>query len=189
MLKRLNTQPVILYFDSQPPWLRYMLAVLIAAVAAIIIYSVHLFGECASFLLFSFTIIPATLWLGMNHRMVVMALSLLAVNWLVLLPAEALGSDDIFLLNAGFCVLSFIIIATGNLHRNLTKELWQNRQDLYNAQAVGQIGSWRLNMKNNDLLWSDENYHIFGISKGAAVTYQDFLSIVHPDDRNYVDQK
>jgi len=65
--------------------------------------------------------------------------------------------------------------------------LRQKQQDLNRAQAVGQIGSWRLDLENNILTWSDENYRLFGISKEKAMTYETFLSAVHKDDRRYVD--
>ncbi|HML75780.1 MAG TPA: PAS domain S-box protein [Anaerohalosphaeraceae bacterium] len=57
------------------------------------------------------------------------------------------------------------------------------------AQAVGSIGSWRLDIQRNELTWSDENHRIFGIPRGTPLTYETFLSIVHPEDREYVDQK
>ena len=67
------------------------------------------------------------------------------------------------------------------------EELRQSRKDLDRAQEVGQIGSWRLDVSDNILTWSDENHRIFGVSKGANLTYESFLEIVHPDDREFVD--
>ena len=46
-----------------------------------------------------------------------------------------------------------------------------------------------MNVQRNELLWSDENHRIFGIPKGIPLTYETFLSTVHPDDRAYVDRK
>jgi PAS domain S-box-containing protein len=66
--------------------------------------------------------------------------------------------------------------------------LLETQTDLNRAQAVGQIGSWRLNVQRNELLWSDENHRIFGIAKGTPLTYETFLSTIHPDDREYVDR-
>jgi PAS domain S-box-containing protein len=63
------------------------------------------------------------------------------------------------------------------------------QHDLNHAQAVGKIGSWRLDIKRNVLLWSDENHRIFGVPKGTPMTYETFLSRVHPDDRKHVDRK
>jgi PAS domain S-box-containing protein len=67
--------------------------------------------------------------------------------------------------------------------------LQESEVDLSHAQVVAHIGSWRLDVRSNQLLWSDETYRIFGIPKGTAMTYESFLSKVHPDDREYVDRK
>jgi PAS domain S-box-containing protein len=71
----------------------------------------------------------------------------------------------------------------------LVDKLEKNREDFDRAQAVGNIGSWRLDVRKNELTWSDENHRIFGIQKGTPLTYETFLSTVHPDDREYVDRK
>ena len=65
--------------------------------------------------------------------------------------------------------------------------LRKSREDLDRAQEVGQIGWWRLDTLRNVLTWSDENHRIFGVPKGTPLTYEAFLAIVHPDDREYVD--
>ena len=65
--------------------------------------------------------------------------------------------------------------------------LRQSQEDLDRAQAVGQIGSWRLDVRRNVLTWSDENHRIFGVPKGTPLTYETFLGTIHPDDRQYVD--
>ncbi|HAH06397.1 MAG TPA: hypothetical protein DCM05_07705 [Elusimicrobia bacterium] len=67
--------------------------------------------------------------------------------------------------------------------------LRQSREDLDRAQAVGQIGSWRLDVRRDVLTWSAESYRIFGVPKGTPQTYQRFLEHVHPDDRAYLDEK
>ncbi|MCK9376780.1 MAG: PAS domain S-box protein [Syntrophobacterales bacterium] len=67
--------------------------------------------------------------------------------------------------------------------------LRESQRDLNRAQAVARIGSWRLNVRRNELFWSDETYRIFGIAPGTPLTYESFLHAVHPDDREYVEQK
>lgn len=82
----------------------------------------------------------------------------------------------------------FTVILRDITQRKRTEAALQETQaDLNRAQTVGQIGSWRLNVQRNELLWSDENHRIFGIPKGKPLTYETFLSVVHPDDREYVD--
>jgi PAS domain S-box-containing protein len=68
-------------------------------------------------------------------------------------------------------------------------ELQKAHQDLNRAQAVAQTGSWRLDVQRNELLWSDETHRIFGIPRGKPMTYETFLSCVHPEDREYVDSR
>jgi PAS domain S-box-containing protein len=67
--------------------------------------------------------------------------------------------------------------------------LRQSRKDLDRAQEVAQIGSWRLDTRRNVLSWSDEAHRIFGVPKGTTLSYETFLAIVHPDDRQYVDTR
>jgi PAS domain S-box-containing protein len=67
------------------------------------------------------------------------------------------------------------------------EELRKGQIDMDRAQEVGQIGSWRLDIRQNALTWSDENHRIFGVTKGTPLTYETFLAIIHPDDRRYVD--
>jgi PAS domain S-box-containing protein len=70
-----------------------------------------------------------------------------------------------------------------------TRELHDIQADLNRAQTVAHTGSWRLDVRRNELLWSDENWRIFGVPKGISLTYETFLSTVHPDDREYVDKQ
>jgi hypothetical protein len=67
--------------------------------------------------------------------------------------------------------------------------LRQRLEDLNRAQAVAHTGNWRMNVQTNELTWSEENHRIFGIPPGAAMSYETFLGTVHPEDREYVDQK
>jgi len=75
------------------------------------------------------------------------------------------------------------------LVKERTARLSESEEELKRAQAVGIIGNWRLNIQRNELIWSDENYRIFGVPKGEPLTYEAFLSLVHPDDRDCVDKR
>jgi PAS domain S-box-containing protein len=66
--------------------------------------------------------------------------------------------------------------------------LRERQADLNRAQAVAQTGSWRLDVRRNELHWSDEVHRIFGIPDGTALTYETFLAAIHPDDRDFVDK-
>jgi len=51
--------------------------------------------------------------------------------------------------------------------------LRQSREDLDRAQEVGQIGSWRLDVRRNVLTWSDENHRIFWNAQGDTADLRD----------------
>lgn len=84
-----------------------------------------------------------------------------------------------------------IIISTEDIthYKNVELALRASEEDLKRAQAVARIGSWRLDVRRNELTWSSENYRIFGLLEGMPLSYETFLSRVHPADRNYVDRK
>jgi len=73
--------------------------------------------------------------------------------------------------------------------KQVEEKLRASESNLVKAQEVAHIGSWNLDLIRNNLVWTDENYRIFGVSRGTPMTYEKFLEIVHPDDREYVDRK
>lgn len=68
------------------------------------------------------------------------------------------------------------------------RELRETEKDLKRAQTVAKVGNWRINVPRNAIIWSDESYRIFGIPRERSINYEMFLSCVHPDDREMVDE-
>ncbi|UKN01595.1 PAS domain S-box protein [Paracrocinitomix mangrovi] len=72
------------------------------------------------------------------------------------------------------------------------EEVWHNKFDKYflnEAQRLANIGHWKLEIQSNRLTWSDETYRIFGKEIGNEIaTYEAFLDIIHPDDREKVNE-
>ena len=61
----------------------------------------------------------------------------------------------------------------------------QNRYE--ETQHLAHLGSWTLDIINNTLEWSPEVYRIFNVDpKTITPTYQFFLEMVYPDDREEV---
>ena len=60
---------------------------------------------------------------------------------------------------------------------------------LAEAQRIAHLGHWSLDLVRNHLVWSDEVYRIFGLAPDEfAATYEAFLAMVHPEDREMVDR-
>jgi PAS domain S-box-containing protein len=75
-------------------------------------------------------------------------------------------------------------IALAIERRRAEDELKRSEERLAAAQAMAHVGSWEWDVVNNKVLWSDEEYRLFGLEPGAQeATYDLYLSLVHPDHR------
>ncbi len=58
---------------------------------------------------------------------------------------------------------------------------------LLKAESVVGLGCFEWNVSSNRLSWSDQLYRIFGLEpSGSDITFEFFLSKIHPDDREQV---
>ena len=74
-------------------------------------------------------------------------------------------------------------------HQNTEALLREKEELLKKAQEIANLGSWSLDLQTNRLSWSDETYRIFGFQpQEISPTYEDFLDIVHPQDRQAVNE-
>ncbi|HNX87532.1 MAG TPA: PAS domain S-box protein [Paludibacteraceae bacterium] len=65
--------------------------------------------------------------------------------------------------------------------------LQKSEASLKRSQEMAHLGSWDLDIKTNIVIWSDEVYRIFGMKpQESDITYEIFLSRIHPDDRDSV---
>jgi PAS domain S-box-containing protein len=65
------------------------------------------------------------------------------------------------------------------------RELRQSEKELKKAQQTAHLGSWSWDIQNNQLHWSDEMHHIFGIDRqNFSGKFEDVIQrAVHPNDR------
>ncbi len=76
-----------------------------------------------------------------------------------------------------------------NLAQGMTRDLRESEQQLKEAQRIAEVGSWKLDIPNDRLIWSDETYRIFEIAPAEfGATYDAFLNTIHPEDRPLVDK-
>ncbi len=69
------------------------------------------------------------------------------------------------------------------------KSLIENSELLNEAQHIAQVGSWKLDLRTDELIWSDEIFHILEVNRATTpATYEMFLNMVHPEDRDEVSQ-
>ena len=62
------------------------------------------------------------------------------------------------------------------------------RRRLEEAESVAHIGSWEWDLATGAIAWTLELYRLFGVTPRLfRPTYEGFLSLIHPDDRPFVD--
>jgi len=90
---------------------------------------------------------------------------------------------------AGMALVAWLGRLQQKRSKQVIAELQRSRQQLREAQRLAQIGSWELDIAGNRLFWSEELYRIFEMDpKDGPGDYKRFLQIVHPEDRERVDQ-
>jgi len=60
---------------------------------------------------------------------------------------------------------------------------------LEKSQEVANMGSWEFDLRRGELLWSRETYRLFGVEYGTPLSYELFLDLVHPEDRELVNDR
>ncbi|HHP7235228.1 MAG TPA: chemotaxis protein CheB [Desulfobacterales bacterium] len=83
-------------------------------------------------------------------------------------------------------VLSFIDISQT---KSIQKALERNRSDYRQARRSANFGSWKWDLSDDTMEWSDTALQILGVEKTAfAGRLDDFLAVVHPAERDRVEE-
>lgn len=63
------------------------------------------------------------------------------------------------------------------------QELNKNNKLLNLASKIAQVGYWQWKLDNNEIIWSNNLYQLFEVEPELAITKDLLLSLIHPDDR------
>jgi len=84
-------------------------------------------------------------------------------------------------------ILSAVAFIFGHNRNQAMAAMMDSQHALAEAQQIGQLGSWELNLMKNQLTWSAEMYKITGQPISEAPLPPDALiQITHPEDRLWV---
>ena len=95
----------------------------------------------------------------------------------------------------GILFVSLVAVVVG-LYRSQRREqavaqdLLRNDERLNAAQRIAQLGSWEIELPGMDVRCSPELFRIFELQESlrSAAKYDDFMSCVHPEDRDNTHQ-
>jgi PAS domain S-box-containing protein len=66
------------------------------------------------------------------------------------------------------------------------QQLRDRERQLASAQVIAHVGSWEWHIPSNRVTWSDELHRMYGRSPGSPASYEEFVRLVHPEDRDRV---
>jgi diguanylate cyclase (GGDEF)-like protein len=103
---------------------------------------------------------------------------------LALLDVKAPGlaaEDHAFLQQVG------LVLQGALVHHRELQAARENERRMVEAQRISQVGSYDFEIASNTNTWTDQLYRIYGREpQSFEATYEVFLSMVHPDDREHV---
>jgi len=70
--------------------------------------------------------------------------------------------------------------------QQIEAKLRESEADLLEAQRTAHVGHWKWDKTTNEVFWSEEVYHIFGIPPSQKITFPLFVKQIHVDDREWV---
>ena len=146
----------------------------------------------------AFLPLPLVLWAALRLGVTGTSLSVLALALLtavgtamgkgvfgVLPPVEGMYLAWLYMFITA--LIGLMVTTMLGERQKIASSLQQANELLLQTQTVANVGSWLLDLRSHELVWSDETYRIFGIPPGTPLTYATFLDHVHPQDRDKVD--
>ncbi len=73
--------------------------------------------------------------------------------------------------------------------KQIQESLRANAYLLSNALRISHMGTWEWNVVDNSEVWSEQQFRIYGLEPGSIhPSFEQFLGILHPEDREIVQQ-
>ena len=72
--------------------------------------------------------------------------------------------------------------------QKIEEDLQISNNQLNIAQEIARLGHWEWNVPANKVTWSRGLYKVYGLPENMDLSYEIYLSCIHADDRNFVNQ-
>ncbi len=94
--------------------------------------------------------------------------------------------DEIYSISKSANIMIGNIIEFLNSTKKLNEQLLLSQIHLKDAQRMASVGSLDYNVKDNELILSDEYYRILGVKLSTKFGWNDFLNLISTDDAKHV---
>lgn len=69
-----------------------------------------------------------------------------------------------------------------SIRKKFEEELVRTKSLLTEAMSIGRLGSFKFNLKEQTVTWSQEIYNMLEIPSDKVIKFEDYVNAVHPDD-------
>ena len=174
----------------------YGVALLTSGVAFAVTYAAEPLLQRAIFLFFWASLLITAWFGGLGPALAAVALAVLLVKLAFIPPRLSLAVQNaadiapLLMFAIVGAAIGWLAESVRRSERNATSsnaEFRRIRELLETAEETAQLGSWEWDVASNKVSWSNEMFRVYGVEPGSvAVSFESFLSFVHPDDRDMV---
>jgi PAS domain S-box-containing protein len=173
-------------FSQPSAFRRFTAAILSALVATALRFYVNpLLGNQSPYLFYAIAIAISAQYGGTIPGLVTTALSFIFAYSIAGPHIPTLSEFAGMMLVVGVGV--FISFFFGR-RRRAEEEGLRIQYNLETAQHIANVGSWESDLVSGRLWWSAETCNIFGVETATSLTIADFYRLVHPEDRDNVQE-
>ncbi|HEY7462494.1 MAG TPA: ATP-binding protein [Gemmatimonadota bacterium] len=180
--------------SAAPPWRRYAVAALSVAAALAVNLALREYLTL-SVLVLPLAAVAVSAWYGGLGPALVATVLGLACAVAILLPGYSLAAGVEGVVSLAVFLLVAVLVSA--LHvtrrraveaaRDVADELHHDRERLQLAVEAAQMGTWSYDVLTDRVEWSENMEAVHGLEPGSFPgTYEAYLALVHPDDRDRV---
>jgi formate hydrogenlyase transcriptional activator len=171
------------------PFTRYGFAVIAVATSTSLTFGLRGLGIVhSSFVLFYPAIVLVAMWSGFGPGILAAALAATAGGYFFMEPTNSfvVRTPEDVIAPALFAFVGVLLTVLTRSRSQARQALRVSEDELNRAQSVAHIGSWHYDIKRTTLRLSDETCNILGLPLQSSVSLQQAFEMVHPDDRDRV---
>lgn len=181
----------------------YAIAILLVPIAIVLTYFYSQillqYPQGSPLIVFFYIAVCLSTWYGGRYAgLTTTVLSIIAIKYYFFLPVYTwtISSKDVLRLG-GYAVVmllvNWLVTKLVDSHNQIEKfsqqQIAQSQDLLHQALQAAEMGVWEYELSTKKMIWSPEHEKLFGLAQGTFDSrYETFESLVHPDDRQIVQQ-